>query len=184
MLHDFDQFFEMYKKNNFGQKRGVRGVISLKQHLEILQDIHQIQAFRSPGHVQLSDFTEMKMTFEESCAWLDKYDDLICYIFRVRKSWYVTRPNPRSLCPLRFPRWWPRRRWRGRRRSGCTPCNRRPTWRRRFLVWSGRGGWWAAPPPPTAATRSTGSGATAEAESSQRRYELHSVFFICRIFFD
>ena len=37
--------------------------------LGILRDIHQIDAFRSPVHVELSESTETEMTFKKDCAW-------------------------------------------------------------------------------------------------------------------
>ena len=35
--------------------------------LGILRDIHQIDAFRSPVHVELSESTETEMTFKKDC---------------------------------------------------------------------------------------------------------------------
>ena len=56
------------KKINFDPKKGVRGAISQKRHLRILHDIPQIDAFRIPGHVELSEFMEVEMTSLVNCA--------------------------------------------------------------------------------------------------------------------
>ena len=59
---------EIQKKLNFAQKRGVRVAISQKGLLGILQNLHQIEAFRSPGHEELSEFTGMDLTLEMNCV--------------------------------------------------------------------------------------------------------------------
>ena len=43
------------KKKYFAPKRGVRGVISQKERLKMLRDVHQIEAFRTPDHVELTE---------------------------------------------------------------------------------------------------------------------------------
>ena len=62
--------FLNYTKNvNFDKKRAVRGAISQKEGIEILQDAPHIEAFWNPDQVVSSAFMEMKVTLEEGCAW-------------------------------------------------------------------------------------------------------------------
>ena len=37
------------------------------RRLEILQDVPQIDAFRTPEHVEVSEFTEVKVTLKTYC---------------------------------------------------------------------------------------------------------------------
>ena len=46
----------------------VRGAISQKEGIEILQDAPHIEAFWNPDQVVSSAFMEMKVTLEEGCA--------------------------------------------------------------------------------------------------------------------
>ena len=57
------------KNVNFDQKMAVRGAISQKEGIEILQDAPHIKAFWNPDQVVSSAFMEMKVTLEEGCAW-------------------------------------------------------------------------------------------------------------------
>ena len=56
------------KKFDFAQKRGVRDAISQKGLLEFFQNLYQIEAFRSPGDVELSEFTGMDLALDMNCA--------------------------------------------------------------------------------------------------------------------
>ena len=58
----------MWEKNYFVQKRGVRGVISQKGRLEILRDVHQIEAFRTPDHVELTELMAIDFDLLQNCA--------------------------------------------------------------------------------------------------------------------
>ena len=58
----------MWEQNYFVQKRGVRGVISQKGRLEILQDVLQIEAFRTPDHVELTEFMAIDFDLLQNCA--------------------------------------------------------------------------------------------------------------------
>ena len=69
----FTQYFWLIiwtipKNVNFDQKRAVRGAISQKEGIEILQDAPHIEAFWNPDQVVSSAFMEMKVTLEEGCA--------------------------------------------------------------------------------------------------------------------
>ena len=69
MPHNLGQLYELCeKKINFVQKRGVRGVISQKERLEILQDVHQIEAFRTPDHVELTEFMAIDLDLLQNCV--------------------------------------------------------------------------------------------------------------------
>ena len=66
----FPQYFWLIiwtipKNVNFDQKRAVRGAISQKEGIEILQDAPHIKAFWIPDQVVSSAFMEMKVTLEE-----------------------------------------------------------------------------------------------------------------------
>ena len=70
----FPQYFWLIiwtipKNVNFDQKTAVRGAISQKEGIEILQDAPHIEAFWNPDQVVSSAFMEMKVTLEEGCAW-------------------------------------------------------------------------------------------------------------------
>ena len=70
----FTQYFWLIiwtipKNVNFDQKRAVRGAISQKEGIEILQDAPHIEAFWNPDQVVSSAFMEMKVTLEEGCDW-------------------------------------------------------------------------------------------------------------------
>ena len=60
---------ETKKKLYFAQKRGVRVAISQNQRMEILWNMRQIDAFGSPGHVELSNITGQTVTPKMNCAW-------------------------------------------------------------------------------------------------------------------
>ena len=69
----FTQYFWLIiwtipKNVNFDQKRAVRGAISQKEGIEILQDAPHIEAFWNPDQVVSSAFMEMKVTLEEGCV--------------------------------------------------------------------------------------------------------------------
>ena len=69
----FTQYFWLIiwtipKNVNFDQKRAVRGAISQKEGIEILQDAPYIEAFWIPDQLVSSAFMEMKVTLEEGCA--------------------------------------------------------------------------------------------------------------------
>ena len=54
------------------------------RRLEILQDVPQIDAFRTPEHVEVSEFTEVKVTLKTYCA------------LQTQKHVIFQRPRPRS----------------------------------------------------------------------------------------
>ena len=69
----FPQYFWLIiwtipKNVNFDQKTAVRGAISQKEGIEILQDAPHIKAFWIPDQVVSSALMEMKVTLEEGCA--------------------------------------------------------------------------------------------------------------------
>ena len=71
----FPQYFWLIiwtipKNVNFDQKTAVRGAISQKEGIEILQDAPHIEAFWNPDQVVSSAFMEMKVTLEEGCEGL------------------------------------------------------------------------------------------------------------------
>ena len=66
------------EKNYFVPKRGVRGDISQKERLEPLQDVPQIEAFRTPVHVELTDFTEFVSDLLQNCAEVVTISDNYC----------------------------------------------------------------------------------------------------------
>ena len=39
------------------------------QRLGILRDIHQIEAFRTPDHVELTEFMAIDLDLLQNCAW-------------------------------------------------------------------------------------------------------------------
>ena len=71
----FPQYFWLIiwtipKNVNFDQKTAVRGAISQKEGIEILQDAPHIEAFWIPDQLVSSAFMEMKVTLEEGCVLL------------------------------------------------------------------------------------------------------------------
>ena len=69
----FTQYFWLIiwtipKNVNFDQKRAVRGAISQKEGIEILQDAPHIKAFWIPDQVVSSALMEMKVTLQEGCG--------------------------------------------------------------------------------------------------------------------
>ena len=69
MPYNFSQLFEINeKKNYFVPKKGVRGAISQKGGIGILQDILQFGAFRIPIYVALSESMELDFDFVQNCA--------------------------------------------------------------------------------------------------------------------
>ena len=69
----FPQYFWLIiwtipKNVNFDQKTAVRGAISQKEGIEILQDAPHIKVFWIPDQVVSSAFMEMKVTLEEGCG--------------------------------------------------------------------------------------------------------------------
>ena len=74
----FPQYFWLIiwtipKNVNFDQKTAVRGAISQKEGIEILQDAPHIEAFWNPDQVVSSAFMEMKVTLEEGCVWTTSF---------------------------------------------------------------------------------------------------------------
>ena len=68
-LNIFGQLFELYQKMSIlNKKTAVRGAISQKEGIEILQDAPHIEAFWNPDQLVSSAFMEMKVTLEEGCA--------------------------------------------------------------------------------------------------------------------
>ena len=45
------------------------------QRLGILRDIHQIEAFRTPDHVELTEFMAIDFDLLQNCVWLGCVDD-------------------------------------------------------------------------------------------------------------
>ena len=60
--------WDPWKKYFFVPKKGVRGAISQKGGIGILQDIPQFGAFRIPIYVALSESMELDLDFVQNCA--------------------------------------------------------------------------------------------------------------------
>ena len=62
----FTNFMKSTKIFCFWLKNRCR--VSQKQHLEILQKIRQIHVLWSPGHVELTNLTGIKVTLKKNCV--------------------------------------------------------------------------------------------------------------------
>ena len=98
----FTQYFWLIiwtipKNVNFDQKRAVRGAISQKEGIEILQDAPHIKAFWIPDQVVSSALMEMNVTLEEGCASANSETHQELKTATLRRVSYMILITPRVL---------------------------------------------------------------------------------------
>ena len=67
MLFNISQLYELCEKKIILPKKWVSGVSSQKGRLGILLDVHQIEAFRTPDHVELTELTGIDFDLVQNC---------------------------------------------------------------------------------------------------------------------